>query len=170
MSQQHCFRSLPLGLRLGLVALTTCSLAWRPARADGPTPEASEAAKVETLVRSSRSWNGALLPAYGAGQPQVTILRITIPPGARLPLHHHPVINAGVLLEGRLRVVAASGQMLELKAGDPIVEMVNTAHYGTNPGPGPARIVVVYAGLEGQPVTVLEGSGRKDSATGERRH
>ncbi len=125
---------------------------------------------METLVRSSRSWNGMPLPAYGAGQPQVTILRITIPPGVRLPLHHHPVINAGMLLEGRLRVVAASGAVLELKAGDPIIEMVNAPHFGENPGTLPATIVVVYAGVEGQPVTVLEGSGGKGAAAATPNH
>lgn len=145
---------LLLGLALGAAPLA--------ARADGePVPSG---ARVETLARSTRSWNGALLPAYGAGQPQVTILRITVPPGVRLPLHHHPVINAGVLLEGRLRVVAADGQVLELKAGDPIVEMVGTPHYGQNVGTVPATIVVVYAGLEGQPVTVLENGAKRTPA------
>lgn len=134
------------------------------ARADGVPPPT--AVRVETLVRTTRSWNGGTLPSYGPGQTQVTILRITIPPGVRLPLHHHPVINAGVLLEGRLRVVANDGRVLELKPGDPIVEMVNAAHYGESLGPVPATIVVVYAGLEGQPVTVLEGQGGEERAPG----
>ncbi|MCP9849249.1 cupin domain-containing protein [Cyanobium sp. Morenito 9A2] len=147
-------------LGLGIGAATFCCLGWGPVQADGePAPQTSAGVKVETLVRTSRSWNGATLPAYGTGQPQVTILRITIPAGMRLPLHHHPVINAGVLLEGRLRVVATSGAVLELHAGDPIVEMVNTAHYGENPGSVPATIVVIYAGVDGQAVTVLEKAG-----------
>jgi quercetin dioxygenase-like cupin family protein len=151
---------LLVGLGLGLSLGTT----GPPARADvAPSPSG---VLVETLARTTRSWNGAALPSYGPGQPQVTILRITIPPGVRLPLHHHPVINAGVLLEGRLRVVAADGGELELKAGDPIVEMVNAAHYGENVGTVPATIVVVYAGLEGQPVTVLEGKGSAASSPG----
>lgn len=111
---------------------------------------------VKELVRSSRSWNGDALPPYPAGQPEVTILRIGIPAGARLDMHHHPVINAGVLLAGELTVVATDGKTLHLKAGDPIVEVVGTPHYGINEGSVPAEIVVFYAGVEDRPITVVE--------------
>lgn len=67
-------------------------------------------------------------------------------------------------------MVAASGAVLELKAGDPIIEMVNAPHFGENPGTLPATIVVVYAGVEGQPVTVLEGSGGKGAAAATPNH
>ncbi len=108
---------------------------------------------VETLAKSTRSWDAALLPPYPSGQPEVTLLRITIPPGTRLPLHHHPVINAGVLLEGQLTVIAEHGKRLELKAGDALVELVTTPHYGINEGTSPAVIIVFYAGTEGAPYT-----------------
>ena len=123
-------------------------------------PIAGDAKPVSTqLVRDTRSWDGAALPPYPAGQPEVRILRITIPAGARLPSHRHPVINAGVLVRGRLDVVASNGQTLSLKAGDPIVEVVGTWHYGYNPGDSDAEIIVFYAGApdaaitEYQPVT-----------------
>jgi quercetin dioxygenase-like cupin family protein len=114
--------------------------------------------KTAQLVRTTTSWNGALLPAYPAGQPQITILRITIPPKARLPIHEHPVINAGVLVTGELTVKTESGKTLHLKAGDPIVEVVNTWHYGFNPGNVPAEIIVFYAGVKGEPITIIKGA------------
>ena len=61
--------------------------------------------KVDVLAKTSLSWNGGTLPDYATGKPEVTILRITIPPKMQLPLHKHPVINAGVLLKGELTVV-----------------------------------------------------------------
>ena len=66
------------------------------------------------------------------------------------------MINAGILTKGDLTVVTADGKTLQLKAGDSIVEVVNTLHYGFNPGTGPAEIVVFYAGEQGQPVTVRD--------------
>ena len=111
---------------------------------------------VTKLVQSKTSWDGKPLPAYPTTQPEITILRISIAPGARLPLHHHPVINAGVLLTGQLKVETVSGAVLHLKAGDPIVETVNMAHYGVNDGTLPADIIVVYAGTVDQPITVVE--------------
>jgi quercetin dioxygenase-like cupin family protein len=111
---------------------------------------------VKELVRTSKSWDGKSLIPYPQGQPEITILRISIPAGARLETHSHPVINAGVLVSGELTVKTMDGKVLRLKAGDPIVEVVNTPHYGINEGTVPAEIVVFYAGIVGQAVTVSE--------------
>ena len=64
-------------------------------------------------------------------------------------MHTHPVINAGVLVSGELTVITDSGQTLHLKPGDPIVEVVDTWHYGKNEGTDPADIIVFYAGEKG---------------------
>ena len=109
---------------------------------------------VKELVRTSKSWDGNLLAPYPQGQPEITIRRISIPAGARLETHSHPVINAGVLMSGQLTVETTDGNVLHLKAGDPIIEVVNTLHYGINEGTVPAEIIVFYAGIVGQAVTV----------------
>lgn len=114
------------------------------------------AAVVRELVKSTASWDGSKLPSYPQGQPEITILRISIPAGTRLKTHVHPVINAGVLLSGQLTVVAENGKTLRLTAGDPIVELVGTAHYGVNEGDEPAEIIVFYAGTDGAPITISE--------------
>ena len=115
-----------------------------------------ESLVVKELVKTTQSWDGKHLPAYPQGQPRVTILRITIPAGFRLETHSHPVINAGVLVSGQLTVVASDGKTLHLKAGDPIVELVNTLHYGINESKEPAEIIVFYAGAVDTPITVIK--------------
>ena len=112
--------------------------------------------KVEKLAGSVTSWNGDTLPAYLPEQPQVTVLRITIPSGYQLEWHKHPVINAGVLLSGELTVISEQHDTLKLQKGDALVELVNTWHYGINEGEVPAEIIVFYAGNKGVPVTVLK--------------
>jgi len=106
------------------------------------------------LVKSTTSWDGQPLPAYKTGTPEITILRITIPPGHTLPMHTHPIINAGVLLKGELTVITERGNILHLKPYDPIVEVVDTWHYGSNAGDEPAEIIVFYAGKKGEPITI----------------
>lgn len=112
--------------------------------------------EVTTLVKSTKSWNGSKLPKYLDGNPEITILKIIIPPKTKLSLHKHPEINAGVLLKGSLRVISKDNDTLNLKAGEPIVELVNTWHYGENLGTEPAEIIVFYAGVEGTPITVVK--------------
>ena len=112
--------------------------------------------KVVELIKSPQSWDGNLLPAYPEGQPEVTILRIAIPAGTRLDMHSHPVINAGVLISGQLTVYTSKGKTLLLEAGDPIVEVVNTWHYGVNAGDVDAEIIVFYAGIVDEPITIIQ--------------
>ncbi len=109
-----------------------------------------------TLIESSKSWNGEALPQYPTGKPKITVLKITVPPHSKLSIHKHLVINAGVLTKGELTVVDEQNNILQLKAGDALVELVNTCHYGENRGDIPAEIIVFYAGVEGLPITVTE--------------
>ncbi|MDY8137310.1 cupin domain-containing protein [Aquimarina sp. 2201CG5-10] len=112
--------------------------------------------EVVTLAETTKSWNGDPLPKYPDGTPKVTILKITIPAKTKLKLHKHPEINAGVLLKGELTVISEHNDTLHLKEGDPIVELVNTWHYGKNDGTKPAEIIVFYAGVEGTPITIVK--------------
>ena len=112
--------------------------------------------EVQVISKAASSWDGKGLPDYPKGRPEITILKIKIPPGVSLPIHRHPVINAGVLLKGGLTVVAEDGKVLHLKAGDGIIELVNTWHYGKNEGDCPAEIIVFYAGTVDAPVTVYK--------------
>ena len=110
--------------------------------------------KVDVLAKTGASWDGRDLPDYPKGNPEITILWIKIPPKMELPMHKHPVINAGVLLKGELTVVTKEKETLHLKAGDSIVEVVDTWHYGKNDGNEPAEIIVFYAGVKGTPITI----------------
>ncbi|WP_111672449.1 cupin domain-containing protein [Algoriphagus litoralis] len=115
----------------------------------------------ELIAESYVSWNGDSLPAYPSGKPKISIVKVTIPPHSELPHHYHPVINAGVLLKGELTVVDVKGNVLEMKAGDPIIEVVNTIHYGKNNGDEPAEILVFYAGAEGKEIVVKDAVSKE---------
>ena len=85
------------------------------------------AASSKDLVKSTQSWNGAELPSINLKHPQVTIKEITIAPGERLPVHLHPVINVGILLEGKLRVYS------EDKQKEPHQRLYHTLRVGLRP-------------------------------------
>ena len=70
-----------------------------------------------------------------------------------LLLHEHPFMTAGVVLQGIIEVRTDSDKTHIALAGDAVVELVSQPHGGANTGEGDAVILVVYAGVEGQPVT-----------------
>ena len=128
------------------LALTLGS-AW----ADNHLPDSVEA---EVMLKTTTSWDGAELPSYPQGQPEVTIVKITVPKGVQLPMHQHPVINAGIVLKGEITVTKKSGEKIILKAGDAIAEVVDQWHFGANTGEDPTEIIVFYAGVKNEPITV----------------
>lgn len=131
-----------------------CGCATIDTASDKAINKKNQSIEVVELAKTTKSWNGQTLPNYPQGQPEITILRITIPAGTTLPLHKHLVINAAVLLKGKLKVVSDSNHTLYLNPGDSIVELVNRWHYGINEGDEPVEILVFYAGAVGIPITV----------------
>lgn len=112
--------------------------------------------KVTQILKATKQWDGSPLPPYPLKNPEITILRYEIPPGTRLPMHKHPVINAGVLLEGGLTVMTKDGKQLNLNPGDSIVELVDQWHYGVNQGSVPVKLIMFYVGEVGVPLAIKE--------------
>lgn len=104
------------------------------------------AANSEILQKSQTSWNNTPIKQMNLSNPEVTVVRIQIPQGEKLALHKHPILNVGYLTKGELTVHTEKGEVLVLKTGDPIIEVIDTWHYGESTGNEDAEIVVVYVG------------------------
>ena len=114
------------------------------------------AANSEKVIQTTEHWNGQAIKPIHIEQPQVTILRITIPAGEKLAMHKHPILNVGYLTKGELTVRSEKGDVLVLKPGDPIVELVDEWHYGESTGEGDAEIVVTYVGDKADGLSVIK--------------
>ena len=101
------------------------------------------------LLRTSQSWNGVELPDYPQGRPELVAVKYMVPPGQKLGWHHHEAMNHGVLVQGELTIIGLDGQTTTLHAGDVVVEMVNSIHYGENRGTEPVVLYMFYLSQEG---------------------
>ena len=110
----------------------------------------------EVLVKTNKSWDGTILPSYPQEEPEITVLRIQIPPKTKLSMHEHPVINIGYMTKGAITVTTETGEVLNLEEGDAIVEVVDKWHYGENLADTPAEIVVTYLGIKDSPITIKQ--------------
>ena len=122
----------------------------------GGSKEKALGIQVETLAKSTLEWDGSTLPAYPRSQPEIQILRITIPAGVTLPLHLHPVINAAVITKGQLEVQVKDGSKQLFKTGDALIEVVNRLHTGRALPGSDVEVFVFYAGTPGTPVTQIQ--------------
>jgi quercetin dioxygenase-like cupin family protein len=65
--------------------------------------------QTETLIQTTSAWDGTPYKAYPTGQPQITVLKITIPAHTALKWHSHPMPNAGYILSGDLTIEKKDG-------------------------------------------------------------
>ena len=105
-----------------------------------------------TLLSTTTSWDDTPY-RYPEGTPRVTGMTVEILPGKQTGWHMHHAPSFGYLLSGVLDVHLKDGRVKHMKAGDTIAEVVGTLHNGVNPGRTPAKIVVFYAGVDGQTLT-----------------
>lgn len=106
------------------------------------------------LIRTSQSWDGADLPDYFLGRPEIVAMKYVISQGQKLGWHHHDAMNCGILVQGELTIVAQNGTEKVVHEGEAVVEMVGTAHYGENRGDKTVILYMFYLSKEGMPLSV----------------
>jgi quercetin dioxygenase-like cupin family protein len=113
-----------------------------------------EAAVSTVLLKTDHAWDGVIYDSYPAGQPELTVLRVVIPPHTTLPWHIHPMPNAAYVISGALSVESRDGRYhTTLHAGDVLPEMVGTVHRG-QAGDAPVELIIFYAGAKGMPTAL----------------
>ena len=106
------------------------------------------------LIRTSQSWDGADLPDYFLGRPEIVAMKYVIPQGQKLGWHHHDAMNCGILVQGELTIVAQNGTENVVHEGEAVVEMVGTVHHGENRGDKTVVLYMFYLSKEGLPLSV----------------
>ena len=121
---------------------------------EDPISEMLKQVETTELFRTSRSWDGAELPDYPKGRPELVAVKYVIPQGSKLGWHHHDAMNHGVLVQGELTIVAIDGTEKVVHEGEAIVEMVGTVHHGENRGTKPVVLYMFYLSQQGTPLSV----------------
>jgi quercetin dioxygenase-like cupin family protein len=100
----------------------------------------------ETLLRTSASWDGEPYESYTPGKPELSILKIAIPPHTTLEWHSHPIPSAAYIVSGELTLERKKdGKKQHFAAGQAVSETVDTLHRGFT-GDEPVVLIVFYAG------------------------
>lgn len=111
---------------------------------------------VRKVLVTGKTSDGKKVRYPRTNDAEVTVLVVDVPPGGSTGWHHHPVPVYAYMLEGELAVEMENGTVNLFRKGDAIIEMVDTAHNGYNPGNEKASLVVFYTGVVGIPNVVKE--------------
>ena len=106
-----------------LVIMTLALVLFRQATA---AENGQSAVRSETLLRSSSSWDGEPYKSYPPGQPELSILKITLAPHTTLRWHSHPVPSAAYIVSGELTLERKKdGKKQHFAAGQAVSETVD---------------------------------------------
>ena len=117
--------------------------------------------RLVTLLASGRTVMDEAIAYPEGAAANITGVILTLKPGEETGLHTHPVPAFGYLLEGELTVDYEGESARVYRAGDAILEAMAVAHNGRNTGSADMRILAVFMGAEGRPVSVKQGDGLK---------
>ena len=112
------------------------------------------AIKTTELIRTSQSWDGAMLPDFPQGQPELRVIRLDFPVGAKTGWHYHTVVNYGIVQQGDLTIVCQDGSERTFHEGEPLVEVIGTIHRGENRGKKPVILNMFYFSAPGAEITI----------------
>ncbi|WP_028953788.1 cupin domain-containing protein [Synechococcus sp. CC9616] len=109
---------------------------------------------IEELLKANKTLGGQTV-IYPEGTPEMRIYRITLAPGAKIPLHTHPspvivYVQKGTLTNVRIvdgqEVIDTIGAESGFLEGSP-----KEPHYVINNGNAPVVSIVTFASVEGMP-------------------
>ena len=109
---------------------------------------------LEELVKEHRTLGGSLV-RYPEGTPEMRFYKVTIPQGAKIPLHTHPSPVIVYVQKGKLtniRIVSGEEVTDIIKPGSGFLEgSPDEPHYLVNNGQEPVILFVTFASTKGLP-------------------
>jgi quercetin dioxygenase-like cupin family protein len=107
--------------------------------------------QTKILLKTTTTGNGDPITYLITDQPEITVMRVDIAPGAETGWHTHSVPVYAYVMSGSL-TVNIDGKISRLfNTGDVIIEVVNTRHNGVNAGRVPVNLIVFYTGAKDLP-------------------
>lgn len=139
-------------MTFGKALLTAALLLAAPAAmAADPAPSPAPGPIAKTLLESTTTGDGQPL-VYPPGKPLITARLVELPPGGEIVRHRHPMPLFVYIVEGELTIYGDDLPVRRFKAGDTFMEL-SVWHRGRNEGNTPMRLLSVYSGAEGLPLS-----------------
>ncbi|MDA8170537.1 MAG: cupin domain-containing protein [Nitrospiraceae bacterium] len=114
----------------------------------------NNAVQIKVILKTRKAENGQPIRYLKTENPEVTVLDVVLPPGAETGWHSHPVPVYAYVLSGTLVVKMKGGGTHLFKAGDAIIEPMDTPHDGLNTGNTPVHLIAFYTGEAGRPYVI----------------
>lgn len=120
------------------------------------TPQYNQDIKIEKVLKTDTTSIGQKIEYLSTNNPEVTMLKVTIPPGKETGWHKHAFPVFAYVIDGTLSVEFKVGKKREFTKGASFAEVINTFHNGRNEGKEDLVLLAIYLGEKDKPLSVKE--------------
>ena len=108
---------------------------------------------VEKLLQTDTTVIGQKIAYPTFSNAEITMCKVTIPPGKQTGWHKHQIPVFAYMLKGNLTVELENGNKNYYVENETISEVFNTYHNGYNAGEEEVVLIAVYIGNKGIPLS-----------------
>jgi quercetin dioxygenase-like cupin family protein len=112
---------------------------------------------IKELLRTDTTSIGQKITYPEFTDPEVTILKITIPPGKSTGWHKHNIPVFAYVVKGTLTVELEDHRVIQFKEESTFAEMRENYHNGTNMEDSDLVLIAIYMGGKGQKLSIPKG-------------
>jgi len=112
--------------------------------------------KVESLLKTDTTSIGQKIIYPNFQSDEVTISKVTIPPGKSTGWHKHTIPVFAYVLKGNLTVELENKQTRQFSENTTFSEVINVFHNGVNNGKEDVVLIAFYMGEKGKPLSIPE--------------
>ena len=133
--------------RLWLVILVLCICL-------GAKSQYNKGVVLEPLLKTDTTSIGQKIVYPHFENDEVSIVKVTIPPGKSTGWHKHVFPVFAYVLLGTLTVEVENRKTLRFTAGSSLSEVINILHNGLNKGKEDVVLIAFFMGEKGKPLSV----------------
>ena len=116
--------------------------------------EYSKEVLVEPVLKTDKTSIGQDIAYPDFKDEEVTISKVTIPPGKSTGWHKHVFPVFAYVLKGNLTIELESQKTLEFAPNSSFAEVIDTFHNGKNNGKEDVVLIAFFMGEKGKPLSV----------------
>jgi quercetin dioxygenase-like cupin family protein len=120
------------------------------------TPQYNQDIKIERVLKTDTTSIGQKIEYLSTNNPEVTMLKVTIPPGKETGWHKHTFPVFAYVIDGTLSVEFKGGKKREFTKGSSFAEVINTLHNGRNECKEDLVLLAIYLGEKDKPLSKKE--------------
>ncbi|WP_456867805.1 cupin domain-containing protein [Galbibacter sp. BG1] len=115
----------------------------------------NKALKVETLLDSHKNGIGQHIKYPTVKQANVTMKKITFPPGSTTGWHKHSIPVFSYIIQGKLTVETKGHETKVFSRNTCFSESYNTLHQGSNKETTDLVVIAIYLGGDELPLSIV---------------